>query len=194
MSTLPDLFSPTGLKVTKPLSYEDWSNLGYTLGTFTKATPWLVGDWYVMGEALFGEKSAQEISDGLGINVGTVSRYARVATQIPPVDRRASLSWYSHSLVAPLPRPARNSWLEQAEEGGWDSGRLRANLAAAKALPVRTEAGEEQRVEITAREALTMIRSDPVWRDVASAALDILPTDPVYEIVTCPRCKHQWPL
>ena len=193
-STLPDVFSPLGLNVSGPLSFEEWDTLGHTLGSIQKATPWLLGDWHSMGLVLFGEESAQGASSELGVQYSTIQKYGQVASRIPPQDRRLGLSWYAHQQVAWLKPADRNAWLDKAEQGSWDSTRLRAELLAAKALPERVGDDPAEPPEISAREALTMIRSDPVWAGVASAALATLTPEPAYEIATCPLCKHQFPL
>jgi len=185
--SLREAFSPTGLTLDNPgeITYEAWEELGHLLGTLAKATPWMIGDWWCLGEARFGETAAQAAAS-VGVNPQTILNYGSVARKIPPQDRVAAISWYAHSLLAPLPRPERNRWLKRAVKEGWDSTRLRAALLAEKALQPASKNGDhpDEKPDISPGEALTLMKADPVWREVASRALDHMALEPK----TCPHC------
>lgn len=182
--SLRDAFTPTGLNVTPDLSYDDWHALGEAIGGMSRATPWMIGDWWALGEARFGETAAQA-AEAVNLNRQSLLNYGSVARRIPPQDRRPELSWYAHSLVAPLPRAERNRLLDRAVREGWDSGRVKGALAASRAGVASRDNGE--RPSITPEEALKLVRADPVWTEIATRALDHPP-----DVVRCPACGHQW--
>lgn len=149
--------------------------------------PWVVGDYVVASEMLFGQDAA-EVAALVGVHPDTALRYGRVARQIPPQDRHEPwvLSWYAHQLVAALPRGERNRWLKRAVAKGWHSTDLKASLAAAGA---RQRYGDKTPVApTTPREVLTQLKQDPVWRDAAVTALQTLDDEESLTQYVCPSC------
>lgn len=181
---LPAVFQPVSLDVQGDLTYPQWVHVGLTIGQMARSTPWLAGDWWCYGEARYGQ-TAHQAAEAVCLNRQTLLNYGSVSRRIPPQDRIPDLSWYHHSLVAALPRAERNRWLKRSLAEGWDSSRLRAALVADKALPERT-GSDDDKPPISAREALTLMTGDPVWREVATRALDTI------EQVTCPKCGERF--
>ena len=46
--------SPVGLRITSELSFEEWSELATAIGQAARSIAFIVGDWLVYGQSLFG--------------------------------------------------------------------------------------------------------------------------------------------
>jgi hypothetical protein len=120
--------SRTGLIVTDPrLPFEAFEHVGRQLGEVRDMTAWALGDWLLAGEALYGEEAYQAV-EATGRSKVTLTEYARVARQVPPSRRRASLSWGHHQAVAARPPDQQTRWLDAAETNRWSREELRGAL------------------------------------------------------------------
>ena len=124
----PFTATPTGLIVTAPMSYEVWEAYGGALRRVESSLQWVIGDWLIYGEDTYGEKYAQATLFWPGKSIERLKRYAFVSQNVPLPIRAQSLSWSHHSKVASLPSVEQILWLEKAEEEGWSSRELKANL------------------------------------------------------------------
>ena len=135
--------SPVGLRITSELSFEEWSELATAIGQAARSIAFIVGDWLVYGQSLFGtdgfpDKRVDSASYQLaiaatGLDLSTLQNYAYVARSIPYTMRTERLSWEHHRLVAKLPDDGKRDWIEACvaeEEAGrrMTTRRLRKSL------------------------------------------------------------------
>ena len=124
--------SRTGLHITGQLSPEEWQQLAKSIGEVATATAFVIGDWLVYGQSLFGingfpdhkvdEASFVLAADATGLDRPTLQTYAYVSRSIPHAMRSERLSWDHHRILAKLPADDIPAWIEMchAEE---DAGR-----------------------------------------------------------------------
>lgn len=125
--SLPGMVSQKGLELPLGLSFDAWSQVGFTLRRIHKSWRWWIGDWVQYGEQKFGEMASQ-ITDELDLDYQQVADCAYVAGRIPISRRRENLSWSHHREVAKLPEPQADAMLAQAEEARWTRARLRIEV------------------------------------------------------------------
>jgi hypothetical protein len=110
------------------LTFDRVEALARMLGELDRATPFWIGDILTYSEQRWGERFAQ-IADTTGLHPDTLTRYQAVAAKIPADRRVAELSFRHHQAVQTLEPGEQRSWLGRAAEGGWNSQRLRAEIA-----------------------------------------------------------------
>jgi hypothetical protein len=135
--------SPVGLRITSELSFEEWSELATAIGQAARSIAFIVGDWLVYGQSLFGADgfpdkrvdgtSYQLAIAATGLDLSTLQNYAYVSRSIPYSLRTERLSWEHHRLVAKLPDDGKRDWIEACvaeEEAGrrMTTRRLRKSL------------------------------------------------------------------
>jgi hypothetical protein len=135
--------SPVGLRITSELSFEEWSELATAIGQAARSIAFIVGDWLVYGQSLFGTDgfpdkrvdgtSYQLAIAATGLDLSTLQNYAYVSRSIPYSLRTERLSWEHHRLVAKLPDDGKRDWIEACvaeEEAGrrMTTRRLRKSL------------------------------------------------------------------
>ena len=135
--------SPVGLRINSELSFEEWSELATAIGQAARSIAFIVGDWLVYGQSLFGTDgfpdkrvdgtSYQLAIAATGLDLSTLQNYAYVARSIPYSLRTERLSWEHHRLVAKLPAPEQQDWIQAcvAEE---DAGRRMSTRRLRKSL------------------------------------------------------------
>lgn len=131
--TLWDLLRESGavteteLRLPADLDFEDYEALGVFFGRVKRTTSWLIGDFILFGESVYGEKYAQA-ADMTGLAPQTLANYASVCKHIPPSRRRAGVSFSLHQEVAYLTPSEQVEWLDRAEAGGWTKEILRSEM------------------------------------------------------------------
>ena len=135
--------SPTGLRITSELTFEEWSELAVSIGNAARSIGFIIGDWLVYGQGLFGtdgfpEKRADPASYQLavaatGLDQSTLHNYAYVSRNVPYSLRSERLSWEHHRLMAKLPEAELKEWIDTcvAEE---DAGRRMSTRRLRKSL------------------------------------------------------------
>lgn len=132
VSTIPAFIqtTPTGLILSKDLTFEEWSAIAGNFGKALQTAAWCIGDWMVYGERKWAK---QLLLDGAefdpdtpnripshafdlavtatGLDRQTISKYAEVCRKIPREERRVQLSFGHHRILAPLPSPQRLEWM-----------------------------------------------------------------------------------
>ena len=111
-------------------SYEDWMALGDFLWQVEGSLQWLIGDWIVMGESVYGQ-TYEQIAAVTGYAIPTLYDYAYVAANVQFSVRTENLSFGHHKLIAALSPEDQRYWLEQAAAGGWSISALRKALKPA---------------------------------------------------------------
>jgi len=126
LADFPVMPTETGLMFTGPLTFEQYTNIGVQLFRLREGLPWLLGDWLVYGERVFGEEAAQAIADTYSLQ--TLQNYAWVARAIPAKERRHGVSFSHHSEVAKYEKEIRETWLDMTEQNGWNVAELRVAI------------------------------------------------------------------
>ena len=135
--------SPVGMQISSELSFEEWSELATSIGQAARSIGFIIGDWLVYGQSLFGTEgfadrrvdsaSYQVAINATGLDLSTLQNYAYVSRNIPHSLRTERLSWEHHRLVAKLPENEQQEWIEAclAEE---DAGRRMSTRRLRKSL------------------------------------------------------------
>lgn len=135
--------SPIGMQIPSELSFEEWSELATAIGQAARSIGFIIGDWLVYGQNLFGtdgfpDKKVDVASYQLaiaatGLDLSTLQNYAYVSRNIPYSLRTERLSWEHHRLVAKLPEADIKEWIDAcvAEE---DAGRRMSTRRLRKSL------------------------------------------------------------
>lgn len=130
---LPGDADAVSLRLPEGLSFTDWESVGRKLCAAEKSVMWWIGDWWVYGEAKYGERARLARQGIFGvtfehlINVGTVSR------KFETPRRNGALSWSHHSAVASLPPSEADTFLEEAADKKWSKRDLIAAVSQHKA-------------------------------------------------------------
>jgi hypothetical protein len=132
--TLPGIVSETAWAPPSDLRFEEWEQVGVTLGRIGRARRWWIGDWVNHGERAYGEKYTLAI-DATGYEYQTVANCAYVAKAIEPSRRREGLSWSHHAEVAALEPADQEAWLDRAQAEGLTRNELRKAIKATSELP-----------------------------------------------------------
>ena len=120
----------TGLFLSYPnLSYEQFEAIGFMLGRLHQSLRFAIGDWLLLGEALF-PTLVYQAAEALGISEEGMKEYVRVSQAVPRSTRRRALSWSHHRAVTALEPPKQKEWLRRAEEEHLSHHALRDALRA----------------------------------------------------------------
>lgn len=116
-------YSPLGLAIERPMTFEEWDQLGDQIAIMHTASPWWIGDWYIAGEAAYGEAAAQAraISEraskhGHALTPDTVIDYASLCRKFPSSERSENLSLSHYRIVRALPNASELLKRAEAEE------------------------------------------------------------------------------
>ena len=124
--------SPLGLQASSKLTGDEWAAMAPLLGNAARALAFIIGDWLVYGDDLFGVDSPpnRHISAALyekaatdtGLDIPTLQIYAFVSRRVPHRLRSERLSWEHHKVLAKMSETEQAEWIQtcHAEE---DSGR-----------------------------------------------------------------------
>jgi hypothetical protein len=135
--------SRVGLQISDKLSVEEWQELATSIGEAASSIAFIVGDWLVYGQSLFGTQgdpdrkvdhpSYQLALKATGLDLSTLQNYAYVSRNVPYSLRSERLSWEHHRLMAKLPDGDKQDWIEAcvAEE---DAGRRMSTRRLRKSL------------------------------------------------------------
>jgi hypothetical protein len=115
--------TPTGLKITGRLSYDQWAEMMKGLQRAHRSMLWVLGDGFVYGEARFGEAFSQAIED---YSQESARNAMWVSARVEPVRRITVLSWSHHQQVASLPADEQSKFLQAAVEKKLSVSELRA--------------------------------------------------------------------
>ena len=153
--TLPNpkvAICPVGLQVTNELTFDEWRDLATSIGHASRSIGFIVGDWLVYGQNLFGPEGAPErrVSSeayqlaiaATGLDLSTLQNYAYVSRNLPFSLRTERLSWEHHRLMAKLPEGEQQGWIEACvtEE---DAGRRMSTRRLRKSLNLGRVATEK---------------------------------------------------
>ncbi len=131
--------TPTGLHLTNPdIPFAKWASLGHLFGHVKDVSSWLIGDWILWGEAVYGEKYSDAV-ESTGLAEATLANYVYVCRSVAFSRRREVLRFGHHAQVAALEPAEQVEWLDRAEAEGWTRTQLREAMREAKGLPPAPE-------------------------------------------------------
>lgn len=134
-----------GLVITNPdLSFDRWVEYGRACGEIHRLPGFLIGDWLLFGEALYGEDYAQAVEPTredrydvvhrvTGLSPETLSNYASVCRNVRHDRRRAELTFSHHDEVRKLEPDDQVRWLQLAIDEGLSARELRQRIKDALA-------------------------------------------------------------
>jgi hypothetical protein len=109
--------TPCGMRLPKRLSLEDWAAVGRELGKQQNALQWQIGDWWILSDHSYGERSSLvETEDWTGPAYSTCANVGTVCKAFELSRRRESLSFSHHLEVADLPPQQADELLNWAAE------------------------------------------------------------------------------
>lgn len=126
LSVGPFHFRSTGVQIKGKPALDAWQGPLQFAVWCQRAGPWWIGDLINAGEDDFGETFSQ-LCEGI-VSTEMLSRYASVARRVPIENRKATLSWSAHAVVARLAPRDQRRLLAAAEAKGWSSDELRVKV------------------------------------------------------------------
>jgi hypothetical protein len=121
------LLTSTGLTINGQISHEEWQQMGEVLHRLDGAIQWLIGDWLVYGERVWGE-TYEQIAELTGISYQTLRDYAWVARNVDLSLRKDNLTFNHHKLVTSMEPATQRQWLEHAAEQGLSISQMKAAI------------------------------------------------------------------
>ena len=122
-----------------------WEEIGRSLGRVARSSKWILGDWLVQGEQLYGEHYAQGI-EATGLAYQTLMNLSTVSRRVPPEVRRGDLSHAHHAEVTKFETATEQThWLAVAVAEQLTVKDLRERIRGKKPAPT---AGTEAIVAI----------------------------------------------
>lgn len=121
-SLTPSLITPTGLSpLPDNTTFEEWRDIGVTLGSIKTAVQWAIADWIRFGESHYGERYSQAL-DVTGLAYQTLLNYVSVANAYDHLPRpsRFGVAQALAPLVRRDPSEARET-IARAEAEEWTS-------------------------------------------------------------------------
>ena len=131
------------MQITEELTVEEWQDLAPSIGEVATSIAFIVGDWLVYGQGLFGTNgypdrkvdnhSYQIALSVTGLDLSTLQNYAYVSRSIPYSMRSERLSWEHHRLLAKLPDGDKQDWIDTCVAES-DAGRRMSTRRLRKSL------------------------------------------------------------
>ena len=159
---VPGKLTPTGWTLPKTMSEEQWIAAGICLQRIEGAVQWWLGDWWVHGEHVYGERKALFDEGGplADMNFQTVRNYGWVANAVTTSHRWDVLSFKHHEYVAAMLPAQQRKWLARAVKEDWSSNELKAAIARQAAID-RTRQID---FDAAALGKFAVLYADPPWR------------------------------
>jgi len=106
-----------GLTIPRGATPSEWEQT-MTFACWARAHgAWWIGDLLRLGLQQKGDGWWQAV-DLEGVSLEMLNRYKAVAEKVPPKNRRATLSWNHHAIVANFPPARQVALLDYAEAEG----------------------------------------------------------------------------
>jgi hypothetical protein len=129
-------WSGMGLDLPADITWDEWVDLGDGLVQIERNLKWALGDWWLAGEARFGEVAYQAAP--MDASGETVRKAAWVCERIPVVRRRTDLTFGHHDAVASLDPAVADALLARAAAEGLSVTKLRNAVRAQRAIPAQS--------------------------------------------------------
>lgn len=132
-------FDSVSMTIEDPdLSWEHWRDIGRAIGFVGSTWHWWLGDWFNLGEELYGDKASAAVDDVAsryeaaqritGNATGTLQNIKSIALRVPRENRKEPLSIWTHGLVAKLEPKEQKRWLNLAVKKKWRRSDLKIAL------------------------------------------------------------------
>lgn len=152
-----------GISGGEMASAEELTNLGKFLGRIQGSLQWLLGDWAVRAERVWGASYAAVAAE-FGLSVNTLYEYARVCRAVDFSIRIENLSFGHHQLVAALEPAEALQWLRHAAANGLSIAKLREAISPAPARHLVAPA-DAQKALLVLKNMTPDSLSDPYHRE-----------------------------
>lgn len=144
------------LELQPQMGFEDWLEVGATLGRWQGSLQWLIGDWWNYGEHAYGEK-IQSVRGVEGLpSHKTCRNYGSVAKAFEMSRRRDIVPFAHHAELAGQDEETADALLDEAEANDWARRDLRKAL---KDLREDKDWSENTKVE-TSEEAESLYKTE----------------------------------
>jgi hypothetical protein len=107
-----------------------WLAIGRRLGGISRCCQWWLGDWLRYGTEKWGERYV-DAAVVTGYDIRSLANMASIAAAFHIARRRMNLSWSHHAVVAGLPEPEQERWLDVAAEDRLSVADLRTEVRSA---------------------------------------------------------------
>lgn len=161
------VISAVSWSAAEELDLHGWLEQGQKLGAMGRAAAWWIGDWITFGNARFGEKYSRAARI-TGYDPQTLMNMAYVASRFDFSRRREKLSWSHHAELAAQAPEEQERWLDLAERERLSVHSLRLELRQAGRTAVEEVGAGDTRAQLS--------------------------SGPEEKLVTCPECRHRFPL
>lgn len=121
----------TGIEMEQAADFEDWERVGMLLRQMEGALQWMIGDWYVHGEHMWGSMYSSK-AQALGFEQKTLRDYAYVARNVQLSIRIDNLTFAHHQVVASEEEQMQLLYLRYAETTGITVANLRSDRRVLK--------------------------------------------------------------
>ncbi len=122
--------TPTGLRVSRGATREEWEDVGKRLRSVGKAWVWLVADWMAYGQRQW-KVTFEDASLLVGRSVKTLYNWSSIAQNVDISRRREKLDFSHHAEVAKLNPEDQTYWLTQADaKSRWSVSKLSQAIEA----------------------------------------------------------------
>lgn len=109
-----------GVTVPRGAARTEWEQ-AMTFACWARAHgAWWIGDMIRLGLQRYGDGFWQAVEIE-GVSLEMLHRYRAVAEKVPPENRRETLSWNHHAIVANWPQSRQVELLDHAEQEGLTS-------------------------------------------------------------------------
>lgn len=155
------------------MSIETWASAGVALGQMERAVGWWIGDWWIHGEHLYGDRVAiVRHPEWRGPSFETCMNYGSVSRAFETSRRREVLSFSLHMEVCKLPPEDWDTKLDEcvdrAKNGGKTSTRdIRQIVKRDRRATREHDLGEKTRranERLDAEKKYGVLYADPPWR------------------------------
>lgn len=126
--------SPIGMEFSSDVSFEEWTAFFEALRRIQTSLQWIIGDWVAFGENKL-ERSYEDMATLTGYKEKTLREYAYVSRNVPMSIRMDTLSFGHHQVVAALPQPSQESWLQYATLNKLSVAKLRDEISGSPTPP-----------------------------------------------------------
>jgi len=115
-----------GLQVDadKPLSFEEWADIGPGIGKGQRAYSWAAGDWINYGIDKYPDMYTQAM-DATGLSLGRLRNLKSLCDRVPHGVRNPNLTISHHESVSPFPIHYQKQLLDLAEKFSIDRDTFR---------------------------------------------------------------------
>jgi hypothetical protein len=132
LSVGPFVVTHQGLVIQGDPTIEECTSFAHALYTAKEVVLWALADLLNYVEIRYGETYAQIATAFPDFSIDYLRHLKWVGGQFPLGHRRETLSLDHHRVVAGLPEPEREAWLDQAEQGEWRRDDLRLAIRESK--------------------------------------------------------------